>query len=159
MSVPTEPDYIVVQAKDGTTFVDLCGVETAGVNQTVNASDRFRRDCARPAAIPERTVRVNSRQWDLTAGGVINMDQFDLYTSALGARVGYRLLYGRYDDGLAEGGERTGTIFGYREGRAVMTAANETLGGEEATAEFTFAGEGVLTWTVGAPDAASAPVT
>ena len=151
MSIPTEPDYIVVQAKSGATYVDLCGVETAGVNQTVNSSDRFRRDCANPAAIPERTVRVNSRQWDLTAGGFINMEQFDLYSSALGARVDYRLLYGRYDTGLIEDGERTGTIFGYRDGRAVMTAANESLGGEEATAEFTFAGEGALTWTEGAP--------
>ena len=151
MSVPNEPDYIVVQAKSGTSYVDLCGIETAGVNQTVTSSDRFRRDCATPAAVPTRTVRVTGKQWDLTASGVINMDQFDLYASALGASVDYRLLYGRYDAGLAEDGERTGTIFGYRDGRAVMTAANENLGGEEATAEFTFAGEGVLSWTAGVP--------
>ena len=151
MSEPLDPDYIVVQIKSGATYVDLCGMETAGVNKTANTSDRFRRDCAKPADFARRTVRVNSVQWDVTSSGVINMPQFDLYESALGVRADYRLLYGRFDADLAVDGERTGTIYGYRDGTAVMTAANENIGGEEATAEITLAGEGKLTWTVGEP--------
>jgi hypothetical protein len=150
MSLPIEPDYILLQVKVGTTYTTLCGIETAGVNQTANTTDRFRRDCAKPADIPSRTVRVASRQWDLTGNGVLNMDQFDLYTNVLGAHSDFRLLYGRYDAALDEG-ERTGTTYGYRDGKGVMTAANESLGGDDATADVTIAGEGTLTWTEGAP--------
>lgn len=149
MSVPTEPDYIEVLVKVGTPYVTLCGIESATVNNTVNTTDRFRRDCATPAAIPGRKVRVNSKQWDVTGSGVINMDQIDLYEDTLGAHSQFRLLYGRYDNALTDG-ERTGTIFGYRDGTGVMTAYNESLG-EEGTAEITIAGEGTLTWTEGVP--------
>jgi hypothetical protein len=149
MSLPVEPDYIVVQAKIGSTYLLLCGIETATVNNTVATTDRFRRDCQAPAAIPTRTVRVNSTQWDVTGSGVINMDFFDEYQSLLGAHTAFRLLYGRYD-AVITNGVRTGTVYGYRDGTGVMTAHNENLG-DESTAEITIAGEGVLTWTVGAP--------
>lgn len=149
MSVPNEPDYIVVQVKVGSAYVTLCGIESATVNKTVNTSDRFRRDCAKPAAIPGRKVRVNSFQWDVTGSGLVNVDQMDLYENTLGAHSDFRLLYGQYDNALTDG-ERTGSVVGYRDGRGVMTAANETLG-EEGTAEITVAGEDGLSWTAGAP--------
>lgn len=150
MSEPVDPDYILLQVKVGSVYTTLCGIETAGVNKTVNTTDRFRRDCAKPAAIPTRRVRVTSSQWDLSGNGVLNMDQFDLYTDLLGAHSDFRLLYGRYDAALTDG-ERTGTTYGYRDGKGVMTSANEALGGEDATADVSIAGEGVLTWTDGAP--------
>lgn len=150
MADPIEPDLIIVQAKVGNAYVDLCGMETAGVNQTATTSDRFRRSCDNPAAIPTRTVRVNGKQWDVTASGVLNMAQYDLYASLIGMHADYRLLYERFDAALTDG-ERTSTTYGYRDGRAVMTSANESIGGDEGTAEVTLAGEGTLTWTAGAP--------
>ena len=149
MSLPVEPDYVVVQAKVGASYVILCGIENATVNNTANTTDRFRRNCQAPAAIPERNPRVDSVQWDVTGSGVINMDQIETYQGLLGARTPFRLLYGQFDDALTNG-ERTGDIFGYRDGTGVMTAYNETLG-EEGTAEITIAGVGALTWTVGTP--------
>lgn len=150
MADPIEPDLIIVQAKVGDAYVDLCGIETAGINQTATTNDRFRRSCDNPAAIPTRTVRVNGKQWDATGSGVLNMAQFDLYTSLIGMHGDYRFLYERFDAVQTEG-ERTSTTYGYRDGRAVMTAANENIGGDEGTAELNWAGEGTLTWTLGAP--------
>jgi hypothetical protein len=148
MSVPNEPDYIVVQVKVGSAYVTLCGIESATVNNTVNTTDRFRRDCAAPAAIPGRKVRVNSKQWDVTGSGLVNVDQMELYENTLGAHSDFRLLYGQYDNALTDG-ERTGSTVGFRDGRGVMTATNESLG-EEGTAEITIAGEDGLSWTAGA---------
>lgn len=149
MSYPTEPDYIQIMVKVGTTYTMLCGFEGATLNKAIQTTDRYRRDCAKPAAIPDRSVRVNSTSWDISGTGVVNMDQFDLYENLLGAHSDFRLLYGRYDNALTDG-ERTGTIFGYRDGKGVMTSHNETLS-EDSTAELAIAGEGKLSWTAGAP--------
>lgn len=154
MSYPVEPDYIVLQLGDGATpevFTAMCGLEGANINQTVTSSDRFRRDCAKPAAVPTRKVRVTGKQWDVTGSGVINMDEFDRFNAALGARRSYRLLLGQYDTQDSGDTERNGTIYGYYKGPAVMTAHNINVGGEDGTAEVTLAGEDELVWTEGAP--------
>ena len=156
MSVPVEPDYVVVELGDGAAteaFAVICGIETAGVNQTVTSTDRFRRDCAKPAAVPTRKVRVTGKQWDMTGSGVINMDEFDRYNSALGVRRNYRILYGRFDTQADGDTERTGTIYGYYTGPGVMTAFNQNVGGDEGTAEITIAGEDGIVWTAGVPGA------
>lgn len=154
MSYPVEPDYVVVQLGDGASpeaFAIMCGIETAGVNQTVNTSDRFRRDCAKPAAVPTRKIIVTGKQWDVTGSGVINMAEFNRFNAALGARRNYRLLFGQYDAQDATDTERTGTIYGYYSGPGVMTASNISVGGDEGTGEITIAGENDLVWTTGAP--------
>jgi hypothetical protein len=153
MSYPNEPDYIVVQVGNGATpevFVDACGIETSGLNQTVQSNDRYRRDCATPAAIPTRKVRVTGYSWDLTGSGVINMDQFELFQDALGVTKNFRVLYGKYG-AVDTGGNRTGTIEGYYAGPGVMTAYNVNVGGEDGTAEITIAGENKPVWTEGDP--------
>lgn len=151
MSVPNEPDYIQIQVKVGTAYVLLCGIETATVNKGIQSTDRYRRDCEKPAAIPTRAVRVTGTQWDVSGTGVVNMDQFDLFENLIGAHAQYRLLYGRYDDALTNG-ERTGTVYGYRDGAGVLASHNENLG-DEGTAEIAITGEGVLSWTQGVPGA------
>lgn len=155
MSYPVEPDYIIVELGDGATpteaFSVMCGMENASMNETVQSNDRYRRDCAKPAAIPTRKVRVTGKQWDVTANGVINMAEFVRFKAALGVRRNYRFLYGQYDQQAATDTERTGTIYGYKSGPAVMTANNMNVGGDEGTAEITLAGEDELVWTAGAP--------
>lgn len=153
MSYPVEPDYVVVQLGNGAApeiFTTVCGIETSGLNKTVQSNDRYRRDCAKPAAVPTRKVIVTGRAWDVTGSGVVNMDEFDRLDAALGVRRTYRLLYGRYDDQEAADTERTGTVYGYYTGPAVMTANNINVGGE-GSAEITLAGEDWPVWTEGAP--------
>lgn len=149
MSLPNEPDYVVVRLGDGASpevFDIVCGFETAGINQTANTSDRFRRDCATPADVPLRTVRVTGLQWDLTASGVLNMDMIEDMQAALGNRRSWRIEYGKFDDAASI--PRTGTIYGRYDGRGVLTAFNANTSGEEASAEVTIAGEGRPTWTL-----------
>lgn len=148
MSYPNEPDYIVVRKGDGgspETFPIVCGIETAGVNQTANTSDRFRRDCANPADVATRAVRVTGLQWDVSGTGVVNMDEFEAMQAALGNRSTWRIEYGKYDD--AASFPRTGTIFGYYEGPGILTSFNTNVG-EDGTAEITIAGENRPVWTV-----------
>lgn len=143
MSLPNEPDFVVVKAGDGANpevFTIICGIENATVNQTVNTNDRFRRDCAKPGQVPRRKVRVTGRQWDATGSGVINIDEFDTFNTALGIRKNYRLEFGKRD------GTDAGVIVGYYAGPGVMTAANVNMGDGEGTAEITIAGEDDITW-------------
>jgi len=143
MSLPNEPDFVVVKAGDGANpeiFTIICGIENATVNQTVNTNDRFRRDCAKPGQVPRRKVRVTGRQWDATGSGVINIDEFDTFNAALGIIKNYRLEFGKRD------GTDAGVIVGYYVGPGVMTAANVNMGDGEGTAEITIAGEDDITW-------------
>ena len=144
MSFPNEPDFVIVKVGDGElpeVFTVICGIDNAAINKTVNTSDRFRRDCAKPGEVPLRKVTVTGEQWDVTGSGVINMDQFPLFDSALGIRKNYRLDYGKRD------GTGTGLIVGYHEGPALMTAHNINVGDDGGTAEITLAGEDKLVWT------------
>lgn len=148
MSYPNEPDYVVVRRENPEnpgTFNIVCGIETAGLNQTANTSDRFRRDCANPADVATRAVRVTGIQWDLSGNGVVNMDEFESMQAALGNRSNWRVEYGKYDDAASI--PRTGTIFGYYQGPGILTAFNTNVG-EDGTAEITIAGENRPTWTV-----------
>lgn len=145
MSLPNEPDFVTVKVGNGATtevFTIICGIETANVNRTVNTSDRFRRDCAKPAAIPTRKVRVTSTQWDVTGSGVINMDEFDTFDGALGLRKNYHVEFGKRD------GTDAGVIIGTYSGPGVMTAANISMGSDEGTADITIAGEDEIVWTL-----------
>lgn len=153
MSKATEPDYIVIQMKIGAAYVDMCGAEGGGINQSVSISKKARRDCAKPAAIPENVIKIGVYDWSLSINAVLNLDFIDEYQGALGIRRDYRILYGRYD-AEPTNGERTGTIFGYRSGRGVMESFNESVSSgddNDSTADLSIQGEGKLTWTVGVP--------
>lgn len=144
MSYPVEPDFVVVKIGDGASpevFTILCGIDTAGINKTVNTQDRFRRDCAKPGAIPTRKVRVSGRQWDVTGSGVINVDAFTQFDASLGIRRNYRLEFGKRD------GTDAGDILGYYDGLAVMTAQNINVSADDGSAEITLAGEDDIVWT------------
>ena len=144
MSFPVESDFVTVKVGDGAlpeVFTIICGIENVSINRTVNTTDRFRRDCAKPGKVPTRKARVTGRQWDATGSGVINIDEFNTFNAALGIRKNYRFEFGRRD------GTDTGVIIGRYDGPAVMTAANVNASAEEGTAEITLAGEDEIVWT------------
>jgi len=144
MSYPNEADFIIVKVGDGATpevFTTICGIENATINQTVNTSDRFRRDCAKPGQVPTRKVKVTGKQWDATGSGVVNVDEFPTFDAALGISKNYQIDFGKRD------GTDAGEIIGTYAGPAVMTAANINMGDSEGTNEITLAGEDAIVWT------------
>ncbi len=147
MSYPNVPDFVVIQVMSTAQTpvpITLCGIETSGINRTANTTDRIRRDCDKPGAVPTRKVFTSSKTWDVTGSGVLNMDMLDEYDAALGISRTYRVLYGKRD------GTDEGVIFGYYTGPAVLTSSNDSIG-EDGTAEITLAGEDWPTWTTGEP--------
>lgn len=144
MSYPNEIDAVVVKMGDGAdpeVFATLCGIESATLNETVQTTDRFRRDCAKPGQVPTRSVRVTGKQWDLTGAGVTNVGQIAALKAALGITKNFQLVAIRYD------GTDTGNELGTFEGPGVLTARNLNLNTNEGTLEVTIAGEDELVWT------------
>lgn len=146
MSYPTEIDAAVIKIGNGATptevFTIACGIENVTVNETAGTTDRFRRDCAKPGALPTRSIRVNNVSWDVTGSGVANADQIGALKLALGQHKNYEIDAIRYD------GTDEGELLGTFAGQGVMTAKNlnlQTSG--DSTAEITIAGENELTWT------------
>lgn len=144
MSVPTEIDAAIIYVVTGGTRVAVCGVENVTVNETVNSSDRFKRDCAKPGAIPGRSVKVNSKQWDVTGSGTTNADDITARRALLGIRQQYEI------DAIRRDGTDAGVLLGTFAGTGVMTANNLNMtSAGEGGAEVTIAGEGDLIWTDG----------
>lgn len=144
MSVPIEPDFVIVKMGDAATpevFTAMCGIDNASLNQTANTTDRFRRDCEKPGLPATRKVKVTGTQWDVTGSGVFNVEEIDRFNGALGIRKNYQLEFRQED------GSDTGVLLGTYDGTAVMTANNVSIG-DEGTAEVTLAGEGAIVWTV-----------
>lgn len=144
MSYPTEIDAAVIKIGDGAdpeVFTVICGVENVTLNETVQSSDRFRKDCAKPGMVPTRAVRVTGKQWDLTGSGVTNTDQIASLKAALGLTKNYQVIAIKYDG--TDAGDELGTF----SGAGVLTARNMNLTPNEATMEVTIAGENDLTWT------------
>lgn len=144
MSFPTEFDFVLVKIGDGATpteaFTLLCGLENATVNETVNTTDRFRRDCAKPGSVPKRASRVTGEQWDITANGVVNLDQIDLLSAAKGVERNYELEFGQRD------GTDAGDIIATASGPAILTSRTINGSQEEGTMEITLTGQDELTW-------------
>lgn len=145
MSYPTEIDAAVIRIGNGASpevFEIACGIEAVTVNETANTSDRFRRDCAKPGAIPRRGVKVNGIQWDITGSGVANADMLTKLKAALGQHKNYEI------DAIAYNGTDAGDLLGTFVGQGVMTAKNLNLQTNgDSTMEITIAGENDLVWT------------
>lgn len=146
MSFPTEIDFGQILMGDGATptevFTVICGIENGTVNNVINSSDVFRRDCAKPGKPASRKVKVSGKQWDVTGAGVANTAQFAALGTALGISKNYKILVGKRD------GTDAGTLLGTFSGQAVLTAHNISFDQESGTMEVTLAGENDLTWTV-----------
>ena len=144
MAFPTEADFAVIKIGDGATptevFSVLCGIDQISINRVVNTSDRFRRDCAKPGAVPDRKVQATGTQVDITGSGVFNVAQVDDFTDALGITGNYRIEVGRRD------GTDAGEILGHFTGPFMMTAHNVSIG-DEGSAEISLASDGDVVWT------------
>lgn len=144
MSYPTDIDAAIIKVGDGAApevFTVICGMENATVNQSAGTTDRFRRDCARPGAMPTRSVRVNNISWDVTGSGVANADQIAALKAVLGQHKNYEIDAIKYD------GTDAGQLLGTFSGQGVMTSNNlnlQTSG--DSTGEITIAGENDLVW-------------
>jgi len=146
VSLPTEADFAVVKIGDGATpevFTILCGMDQVTINRVANASDRFRRDCAAPGSVPYRRSRTTGKQMDITANGAINIPDIATYSDALGVSSNYRIELGKYN------GTPEGEIIHVINGPFNLTGANNSVGGDEGTADISLASDGI--WTEGAP--------
>lgn len=141
MSLPVEADFAVVKIGDGAepeVFTILCGMENVTINRTANATDRFRRDCAKPGEVPFRKSRTTGKQMDITANGAINIPDLDTYNTALGVVKNYTIELGQRD------GTDTGVIIHEITGAFNLLSANSGVG-DEGTADISLASDGV--WT------------
>lgn len=148
MSEPNSADFALLKIKtaDGPpeVFTLLCGIESVSINRSVNMSERYRRDCAKPNRPGTRKIRNNGNSWNISGSGEDNVDIETTYTTAFGVKKEYNVELYRDDD--TDGGELLGTYNGV----AMMTARNQAFaqGSDDAgTAEITLEGEGLLVWT------------
>lgn len=143
MSFPTEADFALLKVGDGAepteNFTLLCGIENVTITETVNTTDRFRKDCATPGAIPKRKLRVTGQQWEVSGSGVVNFDQVDTLSACLGVVKNYEIEFGRRD------GTDAGEIFATATGPAMLTSRTTAVG-EDGTLEVSLSGEDDLTW-------------
>ena len=72
MTLPTTFDFAQLKLGDGATpevFTVVCGLETTGINQSAQTSDRYVRDCTAPATPPtiKRNASITSTVWFVVA--------------------------------------------------------------------------------------------
>lgn len=146
MSAPVEFDFALIKYSDMEAvpaFTALCGVQDITVNQVVETSARRVRDCAKPNKPGAQKIKVLGTSWTATATGLTNATIENVVrTELLGKKVNYRIEY------YADDGTDAGDLLGTDAGLAVMTAKNMNVNTEsDSGQEFTFEGEGDLTYT------------
>lgn len=145
MSLPVEPDFALIKIGDGggtEVFTIACGIQDITVNETVNTSDRFVRDCAKPGEVPYRKVKATSKQVDVSASGLIDKAHVDIYRDAAGLVKNYKIEY------YADDGTDAGDLVGTWAGAFMLTSINEGIPREaSASVELNLASHGAATWT------------
>ncbi len=147
MAIPTEADFALVKIGDGATptevFTLACGLQDVSLAHAANTSDKFSRDCATPGAVPVRTVKVNGKQLDISADGLIDQAQIAAFYAALGQKKNYKIeLYQNNDTD-------TGLLLGTVAGNFVMDGHSMNIVMEgDSSAGVTLKNNGAWTWTV-----------
>ena len=144
MSLPTEADFALIKMGDGAAtevFTTICGIQDVTVNQTVNTTDRFVRDCAKPGEVPNRKTKVNGKQLDISGSGLSNVDTIATLNAALGVVTNYKIeLY-------ADDGTDAGDLLGTYSGAFRMTSNNLSVPREgEASGDINLASDGAWTY-------------
>ncbi|MET0364729.1 MAG: hypothetical protein ABW169_08740 [Sphingobium sp.] len=147
MSFPTEADFALIKIKTAVgppaVFKMLCGIENVSINRSANMSERYRRDCAKPNRPGQRKLRNNGNSWQISGGGVANVDLIEDFETALGVLKDYEVEL--YQDNDTD----TGLLLGTHAGTGMLTTDNDThdQNADGSTKEITIEGEGLLVWT------------
>lgn len=147
MSEPNSADFALLKVKtaDGppAVYTLLCGIEGVTINRSVQTSERYRRDCAKPNRAGTRKLRVTGSSWSISGTGSDNVDLETEYSDAFGVRKTYDVEL--YKDDGTDAGELMGTYAG----TAILTTRNQsyTQDGDSGTTDITLEGEGDLVWT------------
>lgn len=148
MSLPTEADFALVKMGNGAgseVFTAICGLQDVTINQTVNTSDRFVRDCAKPGEVPYRKTKASGKQLDISSTGLSNVTVIEDLNEALGVVKNFKIeLY-------AEDGTDTGELLGTYAGAFRMTSNNLSIPREGvASGDINLASHGAWTYTAAA---------
>lgn len=146
MSLPNEPDFLLIKAQTAAgppaVFTVLCGMENGNVNENVQTSERYRRDCAKPNKPGSRKLKATGKSWQITGSGVVNIDLEDTYADLIGVIQNYKAE--AYKDDGTDAGELMGTWSGagmlITNNRSIQIAA-------DSGAEITIEGQDELVWT------------
>lgn len=145
MSLPVEPDFVVVKMGDGggtEVFAITCGIQDVTVNIAAATSERAVRDCAKPGEIPYMKHKASSKGMEVSATGFIDRAQLVLNHAALGLVKNYKLEY-YTDDGTA-----AGTLYGTYAGAFMMDTLKQGIPRDgQASVEFSLKSHGSWTWT------------
>lgn len=146
MSLPTTFDFAQLKLGDGAdpeVFTVVCGLETTGINESAQSSDRYVRDCTAPATPPTRKIRVTGVTWSISGSGLANSEQFALLKAAIGKHRNWQVIPLDTTDPDTPAGTALGTF----EGQGVLTARSiASVADGFATLELTIEGEGDLEW-------------
>ena len=146
MSVPVEYDFALIKYSDMEAvpaFTTLCGITDVTVNQVAETSSRRVRDCATPNKPGGQKVKVLGTSWTATGTGLTNASiRTVIETELFAKKINYRIEY------YADDGTDAGDLLGTHAGLAILNADNLSVSTEgESSQEFTFEGEGDLTYT------------
>jgi hypothetical protein len=148
MSLPTEIDFALIKLGDGAeteVFEVICGLTDVTHSETVNSSDRFVRDCAKPGEVPFRKTRTNGKQLDVGGSGLTNADMIPTLQAALGRVNNYKIEFYRDD------GTDAGELLGTTSGAFLLTANNLNIPREgDASGEISLASDGAWAYVAAA---------
>jgi hypothetical protein len=122
-------------------FSPLCGVRSKSLDQVIETSDDYIRDCADPTDVPTRSIVATGEHWDLPYSGVLNRAQLADMQAAVGQYKNYRFEIAQPAGDAVYGG--------YYAGRAMMTRLR-IVGddGTNAQIEGTILSDGPWVFTV-----------
>ena len=146
MSLPVEYDFALIKYSDMEAvpaFTTLCGVQDVTVNQVAETSSRRVRDCATPNTPGAQKLKILGTSWTATGTGLTNSTiRTVIETELFAKKINYKIEY------YADDGTAAGDLLGTHAGLAVLNADNMNISTEgESSQEFTFEGEGELTYT------------
>lgn len=149
MSEPNSADFALIKLETAAgppaVLTLLCGIEDVTINRTVQTSERYVRDCAKPNRPGNRRLRNTGFAWSITGAGSDNIDLEDEYEDAMGVLKNYTVEL--YKDDGTDGGD----LMGSYEGSAMLTVRNQDLSQSNAgNTQVTLEGVGALEWTAAA---------
>jgi hypothetical protein len=137
-------DVTTLNISGTTGFVYLCGLNTRNLTHQINTSDEALPDCEKPADAPWRVLNATSQQTDMSGTGVHNTAQAAVIRAIFGRTLPYKFIEAQ-PDGTDP---NTKDEIGHWSGPFKLTNWQQgATDGANVTSQFTFASDGVVTWT------------